>query len=271
MLLIMMMKITLKQPAWSLPGILQRWRLTGRGTSQSPVYDNCDGDDGGNNSAVDNKGDDRESTTVYNVGPACWGGSTGWSPPRWLQSTAQNLQLFTIDNDANCGAAMVNLVMMTMMTMIALPSVLAAASKRVAPKNCHLRVHVNRIRTCIFVQMLMMMTNTKVWRRRSQMFENSRSQWRSCPRVLATSRPNSSQDRSDPRFQPGLCKNKHQQIVNIKSYIKKRKIENGFLWTQAVSIKSRGEQFFSQPSINGEYVRFWSGLAPLYFILLEGN
>ena len=64
MLLIMMMKITLKQPAWSLPGILQRWRLTGRGTSQSPVYDNCDGDDGGNNGAVDNKGDDRESTTV---------------------------------------------------------------------------------------------------------------------------------------------------------------------------------------------------------------
>ena len=60
---------------------------------------------------------------------------------------------------------MVNLVMMTMMvmmTMIVLPSVLAAASKRVAPKNCHLRVHVNRIRTCIFVQMLMMMTNTKV-------------------------------------------------------------------------------------------------------------
>ena len=67
MLLIMMMKITLKQPAWSLPGILQRWRLTGRGTSQSPVYDNCDGDDGGNNSAVDNKGDDRESTTVYGL------------------------------------------------------------------------------------------------------------------------------------------------------------------------------------------------------------
>ena len=54
------------------------------------------------------------------------------------------------------------MTMMVMMTMIVLPSVLAAASKRVAPKNCHLRVHVNRIRTCIFVQMLMMVTNTKV-------------------------------------------------------------------------------------------------------------
>ena len=31
--------------------------------------------------------------------------------------------------------------------LMVLPSVLAAASKRVAPKNCHLRVHVSRIRT----------------------------------------------------------------------------------------------------------------------------
>ena len=228
MMMMMMKKITLKQPAWSLPGILQRWRLTGRGTSQSPVYDNCDGDDGGNNGAVDNKGDDRESTTVY--GLQCRTCMLRWlnrlipssliaihsSEPsivynwQWCQLWGGNGK-FGDDDD------------------VVLPSVLAAASKRVAPKNCHLRVHVNRIRTCIFVQMLMMMTNTKVWRRTNQMFENSRSQWRSCPRVLATSRPNSSQGRSDPRFQPGLCKNKHQQIVNIKSYIKKRKIENGFL------------------------------------------